>query len=184
MYEQFEKDEYEIELYEFALQDFKEENFQFINEQIEKTMQFMNNRFYDMLKDIKPEMKDIITQATKEVAEKIKEGCKENIDKVNTQIEDMLSIPNNVILPIDKIKLTMPKTEENIEDLEKDLNEMLKITQENALFITYLEKEYNSYAIKNILDYENELINKAEEYLGMPCDVGIDLETSRKLRIE
>lgn len=147
-------------------------------------MQFMNNRFYDMMKNLKPDIKDLITQATKEVADKVKECCKKDVENVNSKIEELLSIPDNVILPIDKVKLTVPKTEESIENLEKDVKELIRITQENALFITYLEKEYNSYAIKDILEFEDKLIAKAEEYLSIPCDVGIDLETSRKLRVE
>lgn len=133
----------------------------------------MSEIFINRIKDIKPDIKEKIKSTTSEIAKKINDNFSLVIENtVNAQVEDLLSIPDNVLLSFDRVHLN-PTTAEELQKLEDECNELSKTFKQNALFINLLENEWNSYDVQELLDEEDVLINKAEDFININLDTDL-----------
>ncbi|KAL7039322.1 hypothetical protein ACKWTF_009863 [Chironomus riparius] len=163
-----EREEYEMSLYGFSIKDFKHENFQFFRNQLNKSMQFITSKFMDQIKDAKvPDTLENLTNSLNQVEFNILESTKSNIQYiVNDDVEKLLNIPENVILPTDRAQ-TKQFSSDCIYELEKECDELGAILLQNASFIKHLSAELNSYEIQGLLEHEDKVLLEGEKFLSL-----------------
>lgn len=102
----------------------------FVTKKINEVMQDINPILFNLVKNITEENKAKITEITKIIKNNIIEDSKEDVKKlINAKIEELLSIPNNVVLHKDRVQ-TRQITEEEYQQCEDEVFEMKKIMLE------------------------------------------------------
>lgn len=126
-------------------------DFQLFEKHIRNTMNFFTKKFMDMLGE-SPEVRKTISEETRAIEAIIIESCKPNIENVvNDQIEKSLSIPPNVVLPYDRVHIQNSKP---ITEVEQEIKELLNMSNQNILFMKYLEEELESYRATDVIEDE------------------------------
>lgn len=87
-------------------------------------MQEINPILFNLVKNITEENKARITEVTKIIKNNIIEDCKDDVKNlVNAKIEEMLSIPSNVVLHKDRVQ-TRQITDDEYQQCEDQVSEM------------------------------------------------------------
>lgn len=130
-------------------------------------MQFITSKFMDLMKVASDDTVENVKNSLNQVEHNILECTKTNIQHiVNDEVGSSLKIPDNVILPTDRVQVKS-FTSDCVDALEKECDELSSRILQNATFIKYLSNEYDTYSLQDLLDHENHVIMQGEKFLSM-----------------
>ena len=84
---------------------------------------------------------------------------------VNKEVENLLNIPDNVNLPTDRYN-SLPFITADIDDLEKECDDLSKVMIQNSIFLKKLQKEMNSYKV-DWIDKEDAIFSRGQNNLNI-----------------
>ncbi|KAG4066005.1 hypothetical protein HA402_001252 [Bradysia odoriphaga] len=157
------EEEYEIQHFGFSVAELKKETTDMIHGEIDKACDLLVESI-TTIPQVDGNIAAEIDRKKNDLASDIKELLKDSLDEMGNIMTDHFSIPRNVTLSTDQLKLKSIDVDE--ERLEKELDERVKHFMRLEQFFNALSDELESYnKNENLLQQQESILDMCERQL-------------------
>ncbi|XP_052860996.1 uncharacterized protein LOC128268039 [Anopheles cruzii] len=156
------KEEYELQHFNFTAEEIVAQNEQLIKSALHKTMCAFTEQLVEKRRIPEPEADELRSKIV-ETCNEIQKDCQPAIDALSALYRETFSIPEWLLLPTDLLHKN-ETTEQELEELQRKVNEAKEAVDRGAVFLASLEAELEVHrALEPCLQTERQTIAEFEQ---------------------